>query len=566
MRWPRPAMDRPALVALALGLAGAAYRLVLVLLTIPGSNSDEATFGLAAMHIAENGDRPLFLYGQHYMGTVESYLAAPLFAVAGPGWPALRLPLVGLWAVFVYLVYRLSRRLYSPWLATVTVGLLSLGSERVVRDQLTAVGGRPEIKPAVVLLLLIAVGIGERRLRHRWLGYAVFGLLAGLSLWDDWLVLPYLAVCFLTLVVAAGRQLVGRAGLLVVAGFVVGLYPLILDNLRAPPGQDSLSVFQQLSDGESEPATLGQRLHGAIDIGIPLATGACPPDDCVPGQVWWGWLYLVLLVAGAVLAVVCLRRAVRPESRDRTVGGPADRTVGEAAPDRTAAGIRYVAQLALILGAALILAAYARNDLAGTAPQASARYLSILQISLPAVLWPLWLVGRRLRPTGTGLGTTEAGPPPGRTGGVPRVAGLVAAVALAALTAAMVWSTAALVGDIGTLRAEERAAHELADAVRTARIRYVYSGYWTCNRLVFNTREKVVCAVLGDDLTPGQNRYPPYPVMVDRAARPAFIFAAGSASDIAFQDHLRRHGVTATVTGVGAYRIYQPDRAVRPWQ
>ena len=78
-RW-RPALDRPALVALLLGLAGVGYRLVLTLLTVPVSNSDEATFGLAALHIAQGRERPVFLYGQHYMGMLESYLAAPLIA------------------------------------------------------------------------------------------------------------------------------------------------------------------------------------------------------------------------------------------------------------------------------------------------------------------------------------------------------------------------------------------------------------------------------------------------------------------------------------------------------
>ncbi|MGI5215917.1 hypothetical protein ACQEUR_23860, partial [Plantactinospora sp. CA-290183] len=136
-------LDRPDVVALGLGLAGLGYRLLLVLLTVPGSNSDEATFGLAAMHIAAGRDLPVFLYGQHYMGTVESYLAAPLFLLFGSSWVLLRLPLLLLHAAFLYLTYRLARRVYSPWLATFTIGLLALGGERVVRDQITAVGGRP---------------------------------------------------------------------------------------------------------------------------------------------------------------------------------------------------------------------------------------------------------------------------------------------------------------------------------------------------------------------------------------------------------------------------------------
>lgn len=110
----RPRPDAPALVALLLGAAGVGYRLVLTLLTVPASNSDEATFGLAALHIAAGDERPVFLYGQRYMGVLESYLAAPLVGWAGPSWPVLRLPLLALFAVFLWLAYRLTRRLFSP--------------------------------------------------------------------------------------------------------------------------------------------------------------------------------------------------------------------------------------------------------------------------------------------------------------------------------------------------------------------------------------------------------------------------------------------------------------------
>ena len=93
-------------MALLLGVAGVGYRLVLTLLTLPTSNSDEATFGLAALHIATGNERPVFLYGQRYMGMLESYLAAPLVGWGGASWPLLRLPLLALFAVFLWLAYR----------------------------------------------------------------------------------------------------------------------------------------------------------------------------------------------------------------------------------------------------------------------------------------------------------------------------------------------------------------------------------------------------------------------------------------------------------------------------
>jgi hypothetical protein len=43
---------------------------------------DSSTVGLMAMRILE-GDRPLFYYGQLYMGSLEAYVAALMFAVFG---------------------------------------------------------------------------------------------------------------------------------------------------------------------------------------------------------------------------------------------------------------------------------------------------------------------------------------------------------------------------------------------------------------------------------------------------------------------------------------------------
>jgi hypothetical protein len=534
-------------VALVLGLAGLGYRLALLLLAVPGSNSDEATFGLVAIHIATGRSLPAFLYGQHYMGTLESYLAAPLFALFGPSWLLLRMPLLLLYAAFVYLTYLLTRRLYSPWLATFTVGLLALGSERVVRDQITAVGGRPEIKAAIVLLLLLAVALakGRGRVRYRWLTFGVFGLVAGLTVWSDWLALPYLAAAGAVLLVGCWRELLGRAGLLVLGGFVLGVLPLILDNLAAPPGQDSLSVFRQLSHGDSEPASLANRWYGAVLIGIPLATGLCPADGCARWQMSWGVLYLPLLLAAAVLTVSGLRR---PEE-------PGVAAAAEAAPaDGWAAGrIRYVAQLALVAGAVLTVLAYARNDLAGTTPLAAARYLSVLQISLPAALWPLWLAA------GWSWRTSAARLPA-------RSVGVLAAGVLAAVTAVMLSTTAGLIGQIRMIRAEERGARELAAAAQRGGITHTYGEYWTCNRLIFISRERVACAVLGKDLRPGQNRYAAYPARVEGAHRPAFIFAANEAPDTAFQAYLRQHAIAASVTEVGKYRIYHPAETVKPWR
>ncbi|WP_328425668.1 hypothetical protein OG470_17630 [Micromonospora sp. NBC_00389] len=530
-RW-RPRLDRPALVALLFGLAGIGYRLVLTLYTVPVSNSDEATFGLAALHIGQGREHPVFLYGQHYMGMLESYLAAPLVAVAGPSWPVLRLPMLALYAVFLYLIHRLTRRLCAPWFAAFIVGLLALGPERVVRDQLTVVGGRPEVKPAVLLMLLITVGLAAGTVHRRRLAVALFGLLVGLAAWSDWLILPYLAVAGLALVWAVRRELVGWSGLLLVAGVVVGVAPMLWDNLRAAPGDDSLSVFREVSTKEGPLPPWSDRIWGGLLEGVPLAHGLCPVDGCGRWQQWFGLLYPVLLVVAAVLAVLAYRRAARAPRGER---------------------VRPVVQLALVAGAALTLLSYVRSPLAATSPLDNARYLSVLQLSLPAVLWPLWVAA-----VACWRGTV---------GVLGRLTGALATAVLAGLTATMLVITVLFVTtDVRASRTEERQARELAAALRANGPHEVYGDYWTCNRLVFNTDETVVCGVLDDDLSPGQNRYLPYWRQVGRAERPGYVVEIDSPMERRLRRLLADEPDAAPVREVDGYRVYHPDTPVRPWR
>nr|WP_181726564.1 hypothetical protein [Micromonospora provocatoris] len=81
-RTPRR-LPLPTLLALLVGFAGVGYRLALLFADVPPTNSDEATMGLAALHIARGDGFPVWFYGQAYMGTLEAYLAAPLVALAG---------------------------------------------------------------------------------------------------------------------------------------------------------------------------------------------------------------------------------------------------------------------------------------------------------------------------------------------------------------------------------------------------------------------------------------------------------------------------------------------------
>ena len=82
-------------LAAAAVLAGVCLRIFHFARLHESLDADESIVGLMAMHIAEGREFPVFFYGQHYLGALESYLAAMGFAVWGPSPMALRLvPLV----------------------------------------------------------------------------------------------------------------------------------------------------------------------------------------------------------------------------------------------------------------------------------------------------------------------------------------------------------------------------------------------------------------------------------------------------------------------------------------
>ncbi|HYA99176.1 MAG TPA: hypothetical protein VED37_03045, partial [Ktedonobacteraceae bacterium] len=103
-------------------------RLVLIAQGWPHTNADEGTMGIMGLHIAYNGEHPIFFYGQHYMGTLEAYIAAMFFHLFGASVFTLRLGPVLMFALFLTNMYLLGSLLYSKKLALITLVLLTLGS------------------------------------------------------------------------------------------------------------------------------------------------------------------------------------------------------------------------------------------------------------------------------------------------------------------------------------------------------------------------------------------------------------------------------------------------------
>ncbi|MFJ2081798.1 hypothetical protein ACIOBK_04540 [Micromonospora chokoriensis] len=519
-------------------LAGVGYRIWLLAHATPPTNSDEATMGLAALHIARGEGFPVWFYGQQYMGTLEAYLAAPVFAVAGgPSLVGLRLPTLLLYAVFLLLAWRLTLRLTGDrWFGLLVVALLALGSDRIVKNQLIAGGGYPEMNAAGVALAVLAVDLATGRPGRRLARWAAWGFLAGLMLWVDPLVLPYVVATGAVLVGLCRRELRGAAGALLGAAAVLGAAPLLLHSLLN--GRNPLHAVLAAS-GANATAGWADRLHGGLLLGPPLGMGFCDPGRCATWQLWWALALPLLLALGAVSAW----RALRSPASAHSAGAAGS---ARAAESGVSARVAAAVQLALVLAAVATVGAYTVSSSAGLTPVESSRYLSCLLISLPALLWPVWTVAR------DGLRQVADG----RRGVRTTLARSVAVVLLVATVGTAAHATWRAAQTAPATRADEARHTELVGTLRQLGVRHVRAGYWTCNRLTFASAERVVCAVVDDDLRPGFDRYPAYRREVDEAAAPAWVAPAGSPlADVL--DERRRAGNLDLVT-IDGWRIYLP--------
>ncbi|MBQ1076448.1 hypothetical protein KBX06_25315 [Micromonospora sp. C31] len=540
--WLRLGKSLPYYVAVALGLAGVLYRAVLIALDVPPANSDEGTAGLAALHIGEGQHWPTFFYGQDYMGTFYSYLAAPLIQVLGTHWWVLRLPALAMYAVFLLLVFRLTRTLYTPWFAVFIMAVMAFGSDRVIKDQIIGAGGYSDVATAVAGLML-ASALLVLDPKKRKMTFAVWGWLAGYIVWTHWLALPYVAAAVLLVAWVGRSELTIRRASLAASGFVLGAAPLIWFNLR-PDHPNSFSVLLSLS-GATESAAWPDRLHGAVLLGLPLSSGMCAPSRCSPWQMWWGPTYLILMVVAAAIAVAAVRRADVGERR------------------------MHASRLALVAGAAMTLAAYIASSSSAMTPIESARYLHYGIVSLPAILWPLWIgmtaLAGRVRDNISGGRRGELQP---SVTGPSRYEGFLTAGCIAVtgvFFAGLLVATGQLIAHQSHYAVEANNEQQLLDHLRAGGVTHIYSEYWTCNRIAYRSREEVRCAVLDESLSPGLDRYRPYRDQVRQSEQVAYVLPGSSAMSDNFARSALRLGVEVVSRyETAGYQVYlcrqKPER------
>jgi len=584
---------------LVLVVVAAVLRLVLIRNNWPAPYSDEGTIDLMALHIAYRGEHPIFYYGQAYMGPLEAYIGALLFHVFGPSVFVVRLGLIALYILFLICMYFLTRLLYTKGLALATLTLLSLGSRETLLYQLRAIGGYAEVVLLGVLMFLIVahlaltsdqanisgktalIGTGEGKRRRRWLLYGALGFVIGFALWTDQLILPCVATSMLLLLLFCRHELRRLPGLILLLGLIIGALPLIGYNITAPFGRSSLNILLDLQhSGASQMAARHipfiQQPLGALLIGLPTITGfnpLCTVENfplfgsgtgqtlsCTLQQASWSLGYLILWSIAVVMAGRLLwwqwqhnRQAwlsILREDTNRATNShkeplsfPQQALSFEERRER----IRQCIRLMLLASAGLTLLLYAISPPAALVPGPTARYLICMQIATPAVLWPLWQqIGKRpIRSIRRGT-----------IGWVCRV-GL-----LLFITTMLLMGTIRTFQDIPNAQAaynrQEALIHDLLHIGATR----IYTDYWTCNRLIFQSNEQIICSNLDENLKPALDRYAPYKEIVKAAPGTTYVFLSDSPQVTAIERIVQERHLSYRRYVFDGYVVYRMDSQV----
>lgn len=159
-------------------------------------DGDEALVGIQAEHILR-GELPIYFYNQPYMGSLEAYIMAGIFAIAGPSVWALRAEPILLSLVVVWLTWKLASVLADTarlplqakqWFMTIAALLAAIPPLYDTVLELRMLGGYIEIFIFMLLLMLFAfkltnrraAGASRRELAWRWAG---IGFIVGLGFW-----------------------------------------------------------------------------------------------------------------------------------------------------------------------------------------------------------------------------------------------------------------------------------------------------------------------------------------------------------------------------------------------
>jgi 4-amino-4-deoxy-L-arabinose transferase-like glycosyltransferase len=492
-------------------------------------NADEAVVGLMARHIL-SGARPLFFYGQAYLGSLDAYLVAGAFRVFGESILAIRIVQVALYAGTVATTVALAQKLIRPGWPAISAGLLmAFPTVLVTLYSTVSLGGYGEALFLGNLLLILVVRAWGRN-PEVWVGFLA-GLLAGVGFW----IFPLTIVVTLPVTAAVGVAW-HRAGpstrrsIAVVAfglGALVGAFPWWGPALRGGLMTQVSELFGSAIAGATPDApadALASHLSNLVLFGPSVILGFRPPWSVQP-------LIPILIPLALVFWSAVVYHSLAPR-RDRAL------------PD-------WGRRLLLGVGVAVFLGFL----LTPFGADPSGRYF--MPLAVPLALLAADLL-ERIRRAGRGWAAHSI------------LAGLLGFQVLGTISVAEMQPPGITTQFDVSTQLDHTWDGALISFLQDQNETRGYSTYWVSYPIAFESREDVILVPAlpyHADLrySARDNRYPPYAEEVARSPRVAYVAAGNEALETFLRTNLGRLGLAWHEERIGGYLVfYGLSRHVAP--
>nr|MBA2682334.1 hypothetical protein [Ktedonobacteraceae bacterium] len=372
-----------------------------------------------------------------------------------------------------------------------------------------------------------------------------------LGLWSDLLIVPSLMMSGLLLLIVCWREWRSFAPLALVGGLVVGALPLILFNITAAPGHDSITTLRQIYNHGNTPllTTLPQTFKSALLVGLPTFSNfpaVCSVNNtlfmgghgnralaCTVLQGGWSALVILLWLAALLIAGWTIVRNIR------FTPGPEERIVQQYI------NIIALARLSLLLSAAMTFLLYAISTTAVYEPYLSSRYLIAILLATPAVLSPLW-------PGSGGFKSMREGKVK-----IARIANNTRLVALAGIAGCYILGTLLVFTGASSERIQNQQQRVLVQTLIKMGATHVYSDFWTCDNLIFISKTRVLCNTTDEHMKPGGSRYQPFGLEVLADPKADYIFPINSPHAQACKKFLAEHEIKYQQYEINNYVFYR---------
>jgi len=491
-------------------------------------NADEAVVGLMARHILQ-GERPVFFYGQAYLGSLDAWLIAAGFSVAGVHVWVIRAVQAGIYLLTVATSYAFALRATGSRMAAWTAAmLLAVPTVGVTLYTTVSLGGYGEALILGNLILLSSLSLRARPQRRRlWFAW---GLLGGLGLWVFGLILvyslatlPFVASGLISRKGARHRRVAVLAAAL---GAIVGAAPWLGWALDHGLGALVTELGGSAISGASPAgwlAAIGSHLMNLLLFGPTVMMGLRPPWSVE--VLAWPLVPLALIFWLGALGWAGMRRFRLGDDR--------------------AAGKLLLAVVAILL-AGFVLTPFGADP--------SGRYFLPVYVVM-AVFGGAWLTHlRRVR------GRVWAGAALGSV----LLFNLVSTIQAARPMSPRLTTAFDPVAQVDASCLPELAAFLEANGETRG-----YTNYWVAYPLAFISNEQLVfipTLPYHQDFryTPRDDRYPPYDEQVSTSTRVAYITTHHPDLDDALSGAFRLRGVAFREKWIGPYHVfYDLSRAVR---